>query len=138
MVVGILQFELEIPGALSLKDKRRVVRSVKDRLHREHQVSVAEVGALDRWRTAEMGVSIVSNSAPYVSAVFDRVLRKLGELPEARLGEVRREILSTETLPGETLAEDGSPLWTDSERRGDEGDAPTDAAVEAPWMRGAA
>ena len=44
MVVGILQFELLVPGATSLKDKRRVVKSVKDRLHREHLVSVAEVG----------------------------------------------------------------------------------------------
>ncbi len=132
MVVGVLQFELEIPGALSLKDKRRVVRSVKDRLHREHQVSVAEVGALDRWRTAEMGLSIVSNSPAYVSAVFDRVLRKMAALPDARLGEVRREILHADAMPGADRADDGSPLWTEGERREDDaGDAGTTPARSA-------
>ncbi len=127
MVVGVLQFELEIPGALSLKDKRRVVRSVKDRLHREHQVSVAEVGALDRWRTAEMGLSIVSNSPEYVSAVFDRVLRKLAALPDARLGDVRRDILHADAMPGADTADDGSPLWTEDERRDADGTETTGA-----------
>ena len=48
MVVGILQIEVSIDGSTSLKDKRRVVSSLKDRLHREHQVSVAEVDLLER------------------------------------------------------------------------------------------
>ncbi len=46
--VGILQFELLIRQRRSLKDKRRVVRSVRDRLHREHLVSVAETACLAR------------------------------------------------------------------------------------------
>ena len=52
MIVGILQFELLIHHAESLKDKRRVVHSVKDKLHREHQVSVAEVAHQENMRVA--------------------------------------------------------------------------------------
>ena len=55
MVVGVLQVKLTIDWASSLKDKRRVVSSLKDRLHREHQVSVAEVGSLDSHRVAVLG-----------------------------------------------------------------------------------
>src|SRR5258707_366794 len=58
MMVGILQFELLIRGSESLKDKRRVIRSLKDRLHREHLVSVAEVGLLDNPRAARLGLAL--------------------------------------------------------------------------------
>jgi len=77
MIVGILQVELSIPWAESLKDKRRVVSSVKDRLHREHQVSVAEVDQLDDRTTAVLGITMASNSVPHCQSVLDGVLNKL-------------------------------------------------------------
>ena len=58
MVVGILQAELVIDGAESLKDKRRVVVSIKDKLHREFQVSVAEVDSLDSHHRAVLGITM--------------------------------------------------------------------------------
>lgn len=93
MVVGVLQFELMIHDAESLKDKRRVVRSVKDRLHREHQVSVAEVGALDLLDVAMMGLSLVGTDGRHVGQVLDRIVEKLRGLHDAELGEVRREVM---------------------------------------------
>ncbi|HEX7010401.1 MAG TPA: DUF503 domain-containing protein [Phycisphaeraceae bacterium] len=77
MVVGILQVELTIDGARSLKDKRRVVLSLKDRLHRQHQVSVAEVDSLDNPRVAVLGITMASNSVPHCQSVLDRLLDKL-------------------------------------------------------------
>jgi hypothetical protein len=50
MTVGILQLELTIEDAMSLKDKRRVILSLKDRIAHGHNVSIAEVGALDEHR----------------------------------------------------------------------------------------
>lgn len=123
MVIGVLQFELLIHDSRSLKDKRRVVRSVKDRLHRAHQVSVAEVGALEIWNLAMMGLAIVSKDASYVHAVLDRILLKLRTLPDAELGEVSREVLDADQLPGGMVGEDGSPLWTEAERRETDGAA---------------
>jgi len=114
MFVGILQFELVIPGAESLKDKRRVVRSVKDRLHREHLVSIAEIGALDHHRLALMGLAVVSNSAGHVSTVLDRVIAKLRALHEAELGHLQRDVLQGDQLPA---GPDEAPLWTEDERR---------------------
>ena len=77
MVIGILQVELAIHHAQSLKDKRRVVASLKDRLHREHQVSVAEVDDLDSHQRAVLGVTMASNSVPHCQSTLDHLVDKL-------------------------------------------------------------
>ena len=64
MTVGVLQVELSIPDAMSLKDKRRVVKSLKDRIAHGHNVSIAEVGALDEHRRSILGMAMVSNDKP--------------------------------------------------------------------------
>ncbi len=94
MIIAVLQFELIIPEPESLKDKRRVVRSVKDRLHRDFQCAVAEVGALDSMAVARMGLAIVSNDGKHAGQVLDRITERLRELPDAHLGDCRREILT--------------------------------------------
>lgn len=93
MIVGILQFELIIHHAESLKDKRRVVQSVKDRLHREHQVSVAEIDRQDNPRIAVLGLAIVGSDAKYIGDVLSNITVKLRGLHDAELGDVTREIL---------------------------------------------
>lgn len=101
MVIGILQFELLIHDAESLKDKRRVVNSVKDRLHREHMVAVAEVDALESLTTAVMGLACVGNDGKRIGDVLDRITVKLRGLTGAEMGECRRELLhgvSPETI----------------------------------------
>ncbi|TVQ59367.1 MAG: DUF503 domain-containing protein [Phycisphaerales bacterium] len=119
MFIGVLQFELVVPGSRSLKDKRRVVKSVKDRLHREHMVSVAEVEALEHHRLAVMGLACVSNSTTHINSVLDRITEKLRSLRDARLGDVAREVLHGDHLPhaAETPGEAPEPLWTEDERR---------------------
>jgi uncharacterized protein YlxP (DUF503 family) len=74
MIVGILQIELAIPDAFSLKDKRQVVRSLKDRIAHGHNVSVAEVGALDEHRRAIIGVTMVGNDKPYIEGGLSKIV----------------------------------------------------------------
>ncbi len=66
MKVGVLQIEFSVTDAMSLKDKRRVVLSLKDRIAHRHNVSIAEVGALDEHRRCILGMAMVSNDARYV------------------------------------------------------------------------
>ena len=108
MFVGILQFELLIRQSRSLKDKRRVVRSVRDRLHREHLVSIAETTAMDHQQLAVMGVSLVANSAAYINTVFDTILNKLRSLRDAELGQTSRTILSGDSPPAQLDDADSS------------------------------
>lgn len=93
MILAILQFDLHIRGSESLKDKRRVVNSVKDRLHHEHMVSVAEVGALESLTVARMGLALVTNDVKYAAQVLDRITTKLRALHDAELGDTNREFL---------------------------------------------
>ena len=74
MVIGVLQLELSIGDAMSLKDKRRVVKSLKDRIAHGHNVSIAEVGALDQHRRAILGLAMVSNDARYVQGALSRIV----------------------------------------------------------------
>lgn len=93
MVIGVLQFELLVPGAESLKDKRAVVRSVRDKLSRELRISIAEVGAHDNHRVAMMGAALVATDGPRAHELLDKAWNRLKELRDGQIGSVRREII---------------------------------------------
>lgn len=99
MFIGILQFELIVHGSTSLKDKRRVVRSLKDRLHRDRLVSVAEVDALDEHGRAVLGVTLTANTAARAKEVLDAITNELHRLGDAELGRIQRDIIKSEPLP---------------------------------------
>lgn len=117
MFIAVLQFELLIPGAASLKDKRRVVRSVKDTLHRRHMVAVAEVRHLDNMRVAGMALAAVSRDQRYLRGLLDTIEHRLRALHDAQLGDCYREILPGDQLPTAYADESGVPLWTPDEAR---------------------
>lgn len=94
MVIGVLQVELVIGDAMSLKDKRRVVNSVKDKLHHDHMVAVAEVDRQEAHRVAVLGIAAVSNSAPHAQSMLDRILETLRVQRRFVLHDHQTEILS--------------------------------------------
>jgi uncharacterized protein YlxP (DUF503 family) len=108
MVIGILQFELIIHDPESLKDKRSVVKSLKDRLHREHMVSVAEVAAQDSLNHAILGLAVVGSDGAHIGKVLDQITAKLRATPDAELGECTRQVVHGSALPEkpETPADD--------------------------------
>ncbi len=74
-MIAFLTLELRIEGAHSLKDKRQVVRSLKDRLRAGYNVSVAELDATDLWQRATVGVVSISGSRDYLRGLMDNVER---------------------------------------------------------------
>lgn len=78
--------------ALTLKDKRRVTRSLKDRLRRRHNVSIAEVDDLDHRQAATFGLAMVSNDARFVQSALDKIVDELRAYPHASLLEYDIEI----------------------------------------------
>lgn len=94
MAVGLLTFTLYIPGARSLKDKRRVVRSLKDRLHRSFNVSVAEIDYHDRHGRTELGVAVVSNSDYHCREVLEKVLAYCRRPGDAELTHHELELIA--------------------------------------------
>jgi len=74
MVVGSLRIDFAIYESRSLKDKRRVLKSFKDRLAARHNVSVAEVDHLDSWQRATVGIAMVSNDATHTHSGLDKIV----------------------------------------------------------------
>lgn len=77
MVVGVLTLRLAVFEAQSLKDKRRVVRSLKDRIAARHNVSIAEVDDQDRHQFATLGLAMVSNDPRFVQSALDRIVEEV-------------------------------------------------------------
>ena len=94
MFVGVLRLSLSIVGARSLKDKRSVVRSFKERVQARLKISIAEVGGLDDPRRATLGVAVVSNEASVCDHVLESVAAMANTLPDAILTDRATEIVS--------------------------------------------
>ena len=92
MFVGVLQVELAIPGAFSLKDKRRVVKSVLERLRRRFGVAAAEVDALDTWNRAGLGISFVANERRRAESHLQHVLNSLEQESDAIVQHAQIEV----------------------------------------------
>lgn len=87
MFVGIVRIELHIPAATSLKDKRSVVRGLKDRIRQRVQAAVAEVDHQDLWQRAALGVAVVSGESRQVDELIQTVRRIVDGTPGAELLE---------------------------------------------------
>ena len=85
MVIGVRSWELHLPGAHSLKDKRSVIRSIKDRMHNEFNVSVAETGQHDAWQTAELTAAVVATDRRHADSVLESVDRFIAGNPFCRI-----------------------------------------------------
>jgi len=74
MHIGVCKIDLVIEGSRSLKDRRRVVRSIKDRIKNKFNVSIAEVGELDIYQRATLGIVTISNSVKLVDETLSKVV----------------------------------------------------------------
>jgi len=73
MFVGIVRVELHLPGAASLKDKRAVIRALKERIRSRTAAAVAEVDHQDLWQRAALGFAVVSGDNAHVSELLQAV-----------------------------------------------------------------
>ncbi len=88
MAISFLTIELRIEAAHSLKDKRQVVRSVKDRLKANFNVAVAELDANDLWQRASIGVVSISDSRDYLAGLMNNVEREATKIANNNGAEV--------------------------------------------------
>jgi uncharacterized protein YlxP (DUF503 family) len=70
MVVGVVTWDLHLNGCASLKDKRRILQSLKDRLHERFNVSVAETASHDLWQRAELTCAVVAPDRRHAESVL--------------------------------------------------------------------
>lgn len=92
MIIGACEVRLRIMGARSLKEKRKTLKSMKDRVSKMN-ISVAEVDDQDKWQAATIGFALVSNDSSYVNSVLDRIFSFLAEFPDVEVIDRKMEIM---------------------------------------------
>ncbi|MGH9464252.1 MAG: DUF503 domain-containing protein [Thermoanaerobaculia bacterium] len=83
MVVLVTVVELHLPAARSLKDKRRVVKGLIERIHARHRVSIAETDFHDLHQRSEIAIAAVHQSASHVERLLEVIRSQFDEQPEA-------------------------------------------------------
>ena len=97
MFVAAARIKLHLPASQSLKDRRRVLRSLTDRCHRSFNCAVAEVGSHDKWQLADLGASVVSSTDTHARERLDEVVRFIeGFSPEAVVTSVEADSMPFE------------------------------------------
>ena len=86
--VGVLRLLLHVPGAQSLKDKRRAVAQVRDRLRARHNLSVAEVGHLEDHRRAVLCGTMVANDSRFLRSALDAIAHEVSTWRSANVEDV--------------------------------------------------
>ena len=95
MNVGVCRIDLEFPASHSLKDKRKVLRSIVARVQSRFNVAIAEVDRNDSWQVATLGVTCVSNDPRHANEMLSKVVHFIqGCREEAVMADYDVEILS--------------------------------------------
>ena len=92
MHIGICTLHLRLLEARSLKEKRRAIKSTKDRIRNKFNVSIAEVDKLDKWQWATLGVACVSNDARFTNSVLSNVVDFISRVHQVELVDYEIEI----------------------------------------------
>ena len=93
MVVGVCRVTLMVGESHSLKEKRMVLRRVKDRVRQKFNVAIAEVGDQDLWQSAQLGFVVVSNERGYTEGLVQKVLAFIEALAVAKIADDEQDYL---------------------------------------------
>jgi len=94
MVVGTLKIEFMLFDNRSLKGKRKVVKSMVDKVKARFNVSIAEVGANDKWQKIELGISAVGNDRRHIDSSLNHILNFLDSLCLAEIVNTEMDIIN--------------------------------------------
>ena len=94
MVVGTLKIELHLHDNHSLKGKRKVVRSMVDKVKHRFNAAIAEVGSNDNWQRIELGITTVGNDRRHIESSLGNILAFLESLYLAEIVNTESEILN--------------------------------------------
>lgn len=81
MIVGLLEITFQIPESASLKEKRKVVRSLKDRIRNRFNVSLAETQGQETWQTCTLAFAMVATSRAAIERDLERIAEIIEEEP---------------------------------------------------------
>jgi uncharacterized protein len=132
MYVGIAKLSLAIPSAHSLKEKRMVIRRIKDRVREKLGVVVNEVGELDTWQRAELGIAVTSGDRGKALELVDDVVRAVMSASGGQVVGVAKDAWTFDA-PLDLSAEGAAPEVSDRTGSGDKAAAGQDDWIPDEW-----
>ncbi|MBI4509143.1 MAG: DUF503 domain-containing protein [Deltaproteobacteria bacterium] len=93
MVVGACRLTLMVSESHSLKEKRMVLRRIKDRTRLKFNVAIAEVGDQDAWQQATLGFAVVANDRAFVESMVEKIIRFIDDLAVAKITSDEKDII---------------------------------------------
>jgi uncharacterized protein YlxP (DUF503 family) len=107
MVVGVCKVSLMLPSSESLKDKRSVLRHIKDKVQHKFNCAIAEVADQDLLQSAELGFAVVSNELGFTQSVVQKILQYIEDLAAAKVTGDEQDYINY----GEGSLEIGKDHW---------------------------
>jgi uncharacterized protein len=92
--LAVMTVSIHIPSSQSLKDKRMVLKSIKDKIRAQFNVSVAELGDLDKWQVSILGFAMLSSDQPRIDSAFQNILSFLEGVGTFNLCEHQIDVYS--------------------------------------------
>ena len=93
MVVGVCRVSLMIEESQSLKDKRSVLRRIKDRVNQKYNCAIAEVGDQDVWQSAQVGFAVVSNERGFTQSMVQKILAFIDDMAVAKVTDDEQDYI---------------------------------------------
>ncbi len=93
MVIGVLRINIRIPGSISLKDKRRHIKSIKDRVRDSFNVSVSEIGSVNNRRQAVLGIACINNDTHYAHSILNKIVELVRKVKDIYIDEFEIEMI---------------------------------------------
>lgn len=94
MNIGVCRIDLELPASHSLKDKRKALRSIVERVQSRFNVAIAEVDHNDSWQVATLGIACISNDSRHANEMLSRVVQYIqGCREDAVMADYQVEML---------------------------------------------
>ncbi|NLM74572.1 MAG: DUF503 domain-containing protein [Clostridiaceae bacterium] len=93
MYIGVLQIELLLSDAGSLKDKRRIIRSLIEKIKNKFNAAVAEIGRMDSWNHSQLGISCLSNEAGHCDSMLNSVINFIESNGSYQVIDIQTEII---------------------------------------------
>lgn len=93
MIIGRCLIRLRLFSPNSLKEKRRILKSLIERLKSRYNISIAEVGENDSWQIAEIGIAVVANKAVFADEVINKIVRFIDNFDSVEIIDIDIEMI---------------------------------------------
>jgi hypothetical protein len=93
MVIGILELEIKLFSSDSLKEKRRIIKSLIDRIHNNFNVSVSEIRHQDLWQRAGLGIALLTTEGKFAQSILSKIVEFIKKDKKISLIDSKMEIM---------------------------------------------